>query len=96
MNVKLADRRVRLDMIPTLELGGGFRIKYEGRTGERHRVRLSRHMPGLTLEGTMVELLDELRPMRRPLPGAGITQASFWVVDSASMYDALMEVDDDE
>ena len=96
MNVKYSDRSVRLDMVPILELCGGFAIKYEGRTGGRHRIRLSRHRPGLILEGTMVELLDELRPMRRPLPGAGITQVAFWLVDSASMYDALMEVDDDE
>ncbi|RYC05758.1 hypothetical protein [Nocardioides zhouii] len=94
--MKSADRSVRPDMIPPLELGGGFRIKYEGRTGERHRIRLSRHMPGLTLEGTMVELLDELRPMRRPLPGAGITQVAFWLLDSASMHDSLMAASDDE
>ena len=94
--MKVESRRRRLGMIPRLQLSGGFELRYEGRTGERHRVRLSRHMPGLILEGTIVNLLDELRPMRRPLPGAGITQVAFWLVDSASMDDALMEVDDDE
>lgn len=91
MKVKHAGRENRLDMIPALELADGFRLYYEGGSGDRHRVRLSRRLPGTVFEHTMVGILDEFRMLRRSLPGGGVLAMSFWLVDSRAMYDALFD-----
>jgi hypothetical protein len=81
-------------MIPPLVLSHGFRLFYEGRAGERHQVRLSRHLPGGILEGDLEELLTQLRPWRRHMSDGGIMTIVFWLDESAGMYDALIGGDD--
>lgn len=95
MKVQDAGRNVRLDMMTPLELGE-FRMHYEGGSGDRHRVRVSRHLPGTVFEDTLVGILDEFRNLRRSLPGGGVLAMAFWLVDSRATYDALMGVGDDD
>lgn len=80
-------------MIPPLALSHGFRLFYEGRAGERHQVRLSRHLLGGILEGNLEELLAELGPWRRHMPEGGIMAVVWWLDESAAMYDALISAD---
>jgi hypothetical protein len=88
--MKVEGRRTRLGMISPLALSHGFRLFYEGHAGERHRVRLSRHLPGGLLEGDLEEILTELRPWRRTMPDGGIMAVVWWLDESAAMYDALI------
>lgn len=88
--MKVESRRGRLDMIPPLELSHGFRLFYERRSGKRHQVRLSRHLPGGILEGDLEELLNQLRPWRRQMTDGGIMIVVWWLDKSAAMYDALI------
>ena len=88
--MKVESRRRRLGMIPPLELSHGFRLFYEGRSGDRHQVRLSRHVPGGILEGDLEELLTQLRPWRRHTTDGGIMTVVWWLDESAAMYDALI------
>ena len=96
MKVQHAGRKVRLHMIPPLELADGFRLYYEGASGDWHRVRLSRRLPGSVFEGTLVEIVDEFRWHRRTLTGGGVLEMSFWLVDSRATYDALVGDNDGE
>lgn len=90
----LTSRRTRLGMIPPLELSHGFRLFYEGHSGKRHQVRLSRRLPGGILEGDLEELLTQLRPWRRHMNDGGIMAGVFWLDESEAMYDALIGGDD--
>jgi hypothetical protein len=92
--MKVKNRRMRLGMIPPLQLSHGFRLFYEGRSGKRHQVRLSRRLPGGILEGDLEELLTELTPWRRQMTDGGIMTIVFWLDESAAMYDALIGGDD--
>lgn len=92
--MKVECRRRRLGMIPPLELSHGFRLFYEERSGNRHQVRLSRHLPGGILEGDLEELLTQLRPWRRHMPDGGIMAVVWWLDESATMYHALIGHDD--
>ena len=96
MKVQHAGPNVRLDMIAPLDLVDGFRLHYEGGSGDRHRVRLSRRLPGSVFEGTLVGILDEFRALRRALPDGGVLAMSFWLVDSRATYDALFGGDGGE
>lgn len=91
----VTSRRKRLDMIPPLQMGP-FRMHYEGGKGDLHRVRLSRHLRGPVFEHTLEGILEEFRLLRRTLPGGGVLEMAFWLVDSRSMYDALVGDHDDE
>lgn len=94
MKAKHAGRENRLDMIPALELADGFRLYYEGGSGDRHRVRLSRRLPGMVFEHTMVGILDEFRLHRQALPGGGVLAMAFWLTDSRATYDLLIGASD--
>lgn len=96
MKVTHSGREVRLNMIPPLELPDGFRLFYEGASGDRHQVRLSRRLPGTVFEHTLVGILDEFRALRRAMPDGGVLAMSFWLVDSRAMYDALLGGGDGE
>lgn len=96
MKVQHAGRKIRLDMIAPLDFVDGFRLYYEGGSGDRHRVRLSRRLPGSVFEGTLVDILDEFRGLRRSLPDGGVLEMSFWLVDSRATYDALLGDHDGE
>lgn len=91
----MTSRRTRLGMIPPLELSHGFRLFYEGHSGKRHQVRLSRHLPGEILEGDLEDLLTQLRPWRRHMTDGGIMTVVWWLDKSAAMYEALIGGDDD-
>lgn len=91
-----AGRDERLDMIPSLALANGFRLIYEGGSGDHHRVRLSRNLPGVVFEHTLVGILDEFRLHRRTLPGGGVLAMAFWLTDSRATYDLLIGASDGE
>lgn len=96
MKMKQAGRDERLDMIPALDLTNGFRLIYEGGSGDRHRVRLSRSLPGVVSENTLTGILDEFRLHRQSLPGGGVLAMAFWLTDSRSTYDLLIGASDGE
>jgi hypothetical protein len=96
MQVTHLGRESRLDMIPPFAMPNGFALSYEGGSGDRHRVRLSRNLPGAVFEGTLDAVLTEFRWHRRSLPDRGVLAMAFWLVDSRSMYDALIGGDDNE
>lgn len=90
MKIKQGGRDERLDMIPVFDLTNGFRLTYEGGSGDRHRVRLARNLPGVVFEHTLVGILDEFRLHRQALPGGGVLAMAFWLTDSRATYDLLV------